>query len=105
MYYSVEPPVSDHPKWKAWWQSLIGGGCLREVNVQLRWPNIVLIVCEYMSFVRALCEKGGSLEAWQKENIVMDDFNYWLQFALRTVSKAMWMIENNPKISLFQGFT
>ena len=49
--------------------------CVKRDN--LRWLNTIFIGCEYMSFVRALCERGCSLEAetWQKETIVMEDFN------------------------------
>ena len=72
------------------------------VAQRLRWLNIVLAVCDYMSFAKSWQEKGCSSQAetWQVKNILMKDFDWQVKFDVFVVSMATWTIEYNLKISL-----
>ena len=56
----------------------------------LRWLNTVLVVCEYMSFVKSWQEKGCSSQAetWQVKNILMKDFDRQVKCDVFVVSMA-----------------
>ena len=49
---------------------------------RLRWLNIVLAVCEYVSFAKSWREQGctSQAETWQVKNIPIKDFSHYLKY-------------------------